>query len=81
MSTNVRVYTPKTYLTLSVAPNLDREAAGGTTDLLPEDARAASHIDAELRRIRLARRNGTPRTARARLDTLVDYVWGPDGVA
>lgn len=64
MTLELRADTPKTKLTLSAVP-----------ELLPEDAESASYIEAELARIRTARRTGAHRTAEAHLERLIDYVW------
>lgn len=75
---------PKTILTLSAQPELDRGADRSTAERTNAALRASEgHIRAELRRIKTARRTGAHRTARVHLDRLIDYVWfsGPDGVA
>lgn len=48
-----------------------------------EHSEAVSIIDAELRRIRVARRSGSRRVASERIERLIDYVWfsAPDGGA
>lgn len=63
---------PKSYLTLSAAPKVDRHSDRSAADPV------VSHISAELRRVRLARRRGANATARNRLERLIDYVWFSD---
>lgn len=76
---------PRTILTLSAEPELSREADRSTTERPNARLRGSTgrtepvtHIRAELRRIRTARRTGAHRTARVHLDRLIDYVWFSD---
>jgi hypothetical protein len=88
--------TPKSILTLSEVGELGHHAdlttqAARTATARPSAALRGStartepvtHIRAELRRIRTARRTGANRTARVHLDRLIDYVWmsGPEDAA
>jgi hypothetical protein len=83
--TGVRVETIQTSLTLSAACEVDRLADRSPTGRPFAALRGSysptepvAHIDAELRRIRVARRSGSKRTAHVHLERLIDYVWGSD---